>query len=62
LNFLLMASFIALMMAGAASGGIMALEHRLSAVAGRRLRRAVTWLHVVALWPMPVLITFHVLV
>ena len=61
LNLALMSSFGAVNVLGAAAGGLTAVEQRFGAGAGRRCRSAVTLLHVLALWPLPVLIAFHVL-
>jgi nitrite reductase (NADH) large subunit len=61
LNFALMSSFGAVNVLGAAAGGMTAVEQRLGTPAGRRCRSALTLLHVLALWPLPVLIAFHVL-
>jgi nitrite reductase (NADH) large subunit len=60
LNRMLMASFLAVALMGAASGGITALECRLGAGSGARARRVVTWLHILACWPLPVLLGFHI--
>jgi nitrite reductase (NADH) large subunit len=59
LNFLLMASFLAVVALGAVAGGAVALEHRLGAGAAR-LRRTGLWTHVLVAWPVPVLLAFHV--
>jgi nitrite reductase (NADH) large subunit len=53
--------FVALAGLGALAGLVTAIERRLGATAGARLRRAATWAHVLALWPFPLLILFHVL-
>lgn len=59
LNFLLIALFLGVVAAGAAAGGIVALEHRLGTGASR-LRRAWQWTHILLFWPIPVLLTLHV--
>jgi nitrite reductase (NADH) large subunit len=59
LNLALMASFLTVNIAGAAAGGFSAAERR-GGHAGRRWRRAAVLAHVVALWPLPVLLAFHV--
>jgi len=63
LNLWLMATFLALALAGAAAGLATALEHRLfaSARSAARLRSVAFWLHLAALWPLPLLLTLHVL-
>jgi nitrite reductase (NADH) large subunit len=59
LNLTLMASFLAVIVLGAAAGGVIALEHRLGAGAAR-LRRNWLWTHILIAWPIPVLLVFHV--
>ena len=63
LNFWLMASFAALLLAGAAAGIASALEHRLlqSPADAARARNTAFWLHVVAFWPLPALLAIHIL-
>jgi nitrite reductase (NADH) large subunit len=56
-----MISFMAVTLLGAASGGITALEHRLGAATGARARRLTLWLHILACWPLPALLGFHIL-
>jgi nitrite reductase (NADH) large subunit len=60
LNFLLMTTFLAVVVLGAAAGGVIALEHRIGAGAAR-LRRTWLWTHILIAWPIPVLLAFHVL-
>jgi nitrite reductase (NADH) large subunit len=60
LNFLLMACFSAVNVIGGAAGGLTALEQRLGTAAGRRLRTAMVTAHILAMWPLPVLLTLHV--
>jgi nitrite reductase (NADH) large subunit len=61
LNLALMASFGALNVLGGLAGGLTALEQRLGARAGRRYRTALVTAHILALWPLPTLVAFHVL-
>jgi nitrite reductase (NADH) large subunit len=61
LNFLLMACFSAVNVIGAAAGGLTALEQRFGTAAGRRVRTVMVAAHILAIWPLPVLVTFHVL-
>ena len=61
LNFALMASFSAVNVIGGAAGGVTALEQKLGAAAGRKYRSALVVAHVLAMWPLPVLVAFHVL-
>jgi nitrite reductase (NADH) large subunit len=57
----LMAAFVGTFASGALASLVMGLEHRLSADAARRMRTDAVWLHLVWLWPVPVLLAFHVL-
>jgi nitrite reductase (NADH) large subunit len=59
LNFALMVSFLALNIVGAIAGGLTALERRIGAAAPR-YRTALVTAHILATWPLPVLIAFHV--
>jgi hypothetical protein len=59
-NLALAATFVGLLLAGAASSLIVANEHRLDARA-TTLRRRSVWLHIALAWPLPALLTFHVL-
>ena len=65
LNMWLMAAFLATSAVGAASGIITAVEHRLlnGPFKGQRKlpRRIPIWLHILAVWPLPVLLIFHIL-
>ncbi len=59
LDFLLAAFFLGMVVVGAASGAVIALEHRLGAGAAR-LRRTALWMHILLFWPVPVLLASHV--
>jgi nitrite reductase (NADH) large subunit len=61
LNFSVMATFLAIVFAGTLSGGAAALEHKLVGGRGPALRRWTTWVHIIAFWPLLVLLGFHVL-
>ncbi|MEX0732180.1 MAG: FAD-dependent oxidoreductase [Aquisalimonadaceae bacterium] len=61
LNRMLIINFLALSAIGAVAGGVSALEQRLPARWGGRLRRWWTWAHILVLWPLPVLLGFHIL-
>jgi len=64
-NSWLMISFLTVIGAGALSAGIMAVEHRLmnGPMRGRAKppRRVPVWLHILAFWPLPLLLAFHIL-
>ncbi|MGJ8697668.1 MAG: FAD-dependent oxidoreductase [Verrucomicrobiaceae bacterium] len=61
LNFWLMAVFVLLNLLGAVAGIITAIESKGTWSAARRLRPILTWAHLILFWPLPVLITFHVM-
>jgi nitrite reductase (NADH) large subunit len=63
LNLWLTIAFLGVALAGAAAGLATALEHRLPATAGQaaRVRHLSFWLHLLALWPLPLLLAAHVL-
>lgn len=63
LNQWLMLSFLGTAIAGSAAGAATALQHRLMATAEKaaRVRLAAFWLHLVAFWPLPLLLAVHVL-
>jgi NAD(P)H-nitrite reductase large subunit len=62
LNFWLMTSFLALSLAGAAAGLVTAAEHRIFAwpQPAARTRSISFWFHLIAFWPIPVLLGFHI--
>ena len=64
-NFLLALSFVATLILGAAAGLATGGDHKLReqgiGTARKPARRVPTWLHIFAIWPLPVLILFHVL-
>ncbi len=64
-NRWLMISFLSIALLGALAGGMMAIEHRLlngpMRGAATPPRRIPTWLHILAFWPLPVLLAFHIL-
>jgi nitrite reductase (NADH) large subunit len=60
LNLALAATFVGLLVAGSGASLLVANEHRLGVLA-TPLRRRSVWLHIALAWPLPVLLTFHVL-
>jgi nitrite reductase (NADH) large subunit len=60
LNLALSLSVLGAAAAGALASAALAREHAAPATA-RRLKRSAFWVHVLALWPLPVLLAFHVL-
>jgi nitrite reductase (NADH) large subunit len=61
LNFALMVVFCTLVLVGALSSLVIALEHILDIRLGRALRAKSTWFHILAFWPLPSLLLFHVM-
>lgn len=64
LNFWLMFTFVVLNLLGALAGIVTAIEARgttPAAIKARRLRPILTWAHLIFFWPLPVLLTFHIL-
>ncbi|MGD9785628.1 MAG: FAD-dependent oxidoreductase [Hyphomicrobiaceae bacterium] len=61
LNFWLIASFLLLMLSGAATALVTANEHRLDQEPAVRLKSIGFWLHLIAFWPLPLLLAVHVL-
>jgi nitrite reductase (NADH) large subunit len=62
-NLWLMSCFLTTSVSGATIGLTSALEHRISTspATAARLRSLALWLHILALWPLPLLLGFHVL-
>jgi len=61
LNFVLTVGFLAAMIVGAAAGAVFALSDRWSAVVARDRRLRASWVHILVLWPLPILVALHVL-
>lgn len=61
LNAYLMSNFLALAVLGAITAGVIATESSLGAQLGKRLRRWCSWGHIALFWPLPTLLTFHVI-
>ncbi len=60
LNRWLMTAFLAVAVIGSATGIVTAREHLVLARGGRSLRTALTWLHITAFWPLPVVLLLHI--
>ncbi len=60
LNLALMISFLSLLLIGGAAGLITAIDHHLGG-SGTVSRQVLIWLHIIAFWPLPLLLTFHVI-
>lgn len=60
LNFWLMATFLAIAVAGSLTGIVTAREHSLLSKGMPSPRGAFVWLHIFTFWPMPVLLVLHI--
>jgi nitrite reductase (NADH) large subunit len=60
-NLVLMAAFLSINFVGALAGGLTAFSERLDRRVGRTLRTALVLAHGLAVWPLPILVGFHVL-
>ncbi len=60
LSFYLLTSFILASIVGAVSAYIVANEHKYSPLNAKRWRMLVNRAHIIAVWPMPVLLGFHI--
>ena len=61
LNLWLMLSFSLLLLLGAVSSGVLSQQHKIDAATATKLRRVSNKWHIYLFWPVPVLLTFHVL-
>jgi nitrite reductase (NADH) large subunit len=61
LNLVLMAAFSAVNIVGGLAGSLTAIEQRMGTPGWRRARAALVAAHLLAMWPLPLLIAFHVL-
>ena len=60
LNLYLMLSFIGLLLAGGMASGAIGLQHALPRQLINATREMSLWTHILLLWPLPVLLGFHV--
>ncbi len=60
LNFYLALSFIAATLAGGVFAAVVAREHSMDSVRARKLKTGALWSHILFLWPLPVLLGFHI--
>ncbi|MDT8385662.1 MAG: FAD-dependent oxidoreductase [Gammaproteobacteria bacterium] len=60
INFVLMVSFTATLILGAMATAIISRQHRMGASATRLRRKAIGW-HIFLFWPVPVVLSLHVL-
>lgn len=60
LNAVLAIDFYALIILGAVAGIFLALHPKFSPAVGKKWRGRLVWAHVLAFWPFPILVGFHV--
>jgi nitrite reductase (NADH) large subunit len=60
LNFMLMTSFSIMLLIGAITTVVIALEHKLDAGTAQFMRRQANWLHILLFWPVPALLGWHI--
>lgn len=61
LNFWLMLSFLGVLLSGGLLGIGIGNEHQLPRKVVSKVREWSLWLHLLFLWPLPVLLSFHIL-
>ena len=61
LNFWLLTNFLLLALLGGIVGAVIAQQHRLGLNAGAKVRQWSFWGHLLLSWPLPALLSFHVL-
>lgn len=61
INRWLIINFLAVVSVGVLSGLVASFEGRLASTSIKSLKRMLVWGHIVTFWPLPVLLTYHVL-
>jgi NADPH-dependent 2,4-dienoyl-CoA reductase/sulfur reductase-like enzyme/bacterioferritin-associated ferredoxin len=61
LNQWLMVTFLLVAFSGSITGVITAREHKVLAAGKPSRRNPMTWIHIVALWPLPLLLGLHIM-
>ncbi len=61
LNQLLMVNFMAVLLVGAITSGVIGMGHKLSLTTATTSRKYVQWLHIIISWPLPALLAVHIL-
>lgn len=61
LNAWLMSLFTGLILIGGIYGVFVSVQHRVDGVLARQVRSYLNWVHLLLFWPVPVLLTFHIL-
>jgi nitrite reductase (NADH) large subunit len=57
---MLMTSFSIMLLIGAITTVVIALEHKLDAGTAQFMRRQANWLHILLFWPVPALLGWHI--
>jgi nitrite reductase (NADH) large subunit len=60
LNRYLMVDFLLIILLGSVAGALVGWQHRLRASTAKKLRGYWVWAHILAFWPLPVLLGFHI--
>lgn len=61
LNFLLFINFISVLLVGVLTGLVLSFGNKFSAGSNLTLRKFTSWMHIFATWPLPVLLSVHIL-
>jgi len=61
LNQMLMVNFLAVVLLGAVTSSAIGMGHRLSGSTASQSRQWLQWLHIIVSWPLPILLTVHIL-
>ncbi|GGA62946.1 nitrite reductase [Neiella marina] len=61
LNQLLMLNFLAVLVFGASAGAVVAISHQFNPMKSAAIRKFWTWLHTLVTWPLPILLSIHIL-
>lgn len=61
LNQMLMINFLLVVLLGSLAGAVISLSHRASAATSKKIREFWTWAHIAVTWPLPILLSVHIL-
>ena len=61
LNYYLMVSFVGMLSLGSLSAISISVAHKFDTTTVSKIRSKLVWSHIILFWPVPVLLTFHVL-
>ncbi len=59
-NFLLASCYLAIVLSGSITALFLTSPIVVTRSLGERLRRALVWMHILLIWPFPILLTFHI--